>query len=200
MPQYFSIMIDETTEERAAAPPEHLRSGQKSRTKGREAIEPLESMGTSERTKRWQIEPKGSKTFRIQFDAQLIGNYKDVITFNLANGKTDHLFKLPVSGECRYPEINRSIKTLFAKRVLHLDARTQAAYVTDTSEFHFGSVLVQKERTGKSRPPQYRSLLNLVNISPVPVEFVVVPRDPALKCSWSTDANSGRLNQGRELH
>lgn len=197
-PLYFSIIGEEVPEDDDQSqskfrPDSHsAKLGRKSRASGKKESDPLQEyldeLDTSKCTRRWIIEPKSQKTMMIQFSPELIGHYKDTITFQLVNGKSDP-FKLNVSGECSYPDIDRSLKTIFTKRVPKLDSKTEFAYALDVNEFHFGSLLVIKE---KGKTSHYRQYIVLQNVSKFPVEFNALLTDK--QPIWSLETTSGVIN------
>lgn len=203
MPLFFSIINEEVPEESDSSrmkfrPDSHQKTGRKSRSGKSKNNDPLQEflddLDMSKYTQRWSIEAKSSKTMTIQFNAQLIGLYKDTIMFALVNGKSD-FFRLNVAGECAYPDVDRSLKTVFPKRVSKLDSNVEFSYVNDVKEFHFGSLIVAKDKGGKTG--FYRQFITLQNVSPFPVEFTsfLVDKQPP----WILEASSGTIEVGQSF-
>jgi len=191
MPQHFSILIEENVEDlvnHIVMRPDSTKSGRKSRNKkDREPTPlPIDDLDLSKRTPRWKIEPNTFKVLTIKFEATMIGEYRDYLSFCLLNGKSD-LFKLKVSGVCSYPNIDRTLKSIFPKRVAKLDSKTEFSYAIDTNEFHFGSLLIAKEKSGKNSQSQYRQAIKLYNPTPFNVELFSNLYDNSPKAVWAIE-------------
>lgn len=167
------------------------KAGRKSKLKERPSIVLPENLDITNRTPRWVIEPKSDKSVTILFDATSIGNYKDNIIFTLTNGKCDAC-RLRVSGSCLYPDIDRDLKTIFANRVQKLESKVVSAYVLETNEFHFGDVLIAKDKLTKNQA-LYKGHLHLVNISPFPVEISALMHDVTGKGGWTVDSSTATI-------
>lgn len=207
VPQFFSIIVDDPITDITELFPE-LQSGhhhssssgrkssaKKSRSshhhdKKNQHIPTIpDGIDLSTRTKRWEIEPKSDVTITIVFNAKYIGDYRDILTFNILHAKAETA-KLRVSGICAYPDIERSISSIFPKVQKKYDSKISFSYACDVQEFHFGSVLVAKERTSKNQVPQYHQSIKLRNISLFPAEIVATLTDPPQKGIWWSEKNS----------
>ena len=198
MPQFFSIIGEECQEDLTSSsrinkqrPDSTKKNGRKSRTtKNPMDVTKilLEDVDTSKNTQRWMIDAKSQKTLNIQFNAILAGLYKDSITFALVNAKSD-IFKLNVTGLCGYPDIDRNMKTIFPKRASKHDGKIEFSYVKELKEFHFGSLLIVKE---KGKVAHYRQSLILHNISQFPVEFTAFLSDK--QAPWYLETSSSVID------
>lgn len=193
IPTYFSIVVDDPNEvmaifaeSRPATPlNKKLPTGRKSRFgkkgKGQSVVIP-DDIDITKRTQRWSIDPNSERILTIRFEAQLIGSYSDVLTFNIRDAKSD-AFQLPVSGICAYPDFDRNFATWFPKCVRKMDNSQKSVYVFDANEFNFGSILVVKDRPQKT-PAFYRQAITLHNTSLFPAEVTAVCADAGTRSPW----------------
>lgn len=199
LPHYFSIVVEDPINDVSELFPEthhnsrgKKSSGRKSRTASekpeKKSITIPDDIDLAKRTKRWEIPPESEITLSIMFDAKLIGNYNEILTFNILNSKTDTA-RLQVRGICAYPDIDRTLANIFPKIQRKVDSEITNAFSTDAQEFHFGSVLVIKERT-KNQIPQYHQSINLHNISLFPTEITASLTDVTSKNIWWVEKNS----------
>ncbi|OHT07947.1 hypothetical protein TRFO_05070 [Tritrichomonas foetus] len=149
-------------------------------------IRALASFDTEKLTSRWRIEPNSRRSIFIRFDPTMIGTYKNDLLFGLSRCLCD-ILRLPVTGICAYPNIERSPKVIFSKRVNKCDARTEFAWANDISEFVFGSVLIAKDKPARGVQPLYQEKLHFQNISMFPVELHLSFKDTTGKVMWTTD-------------
>lgn len=193
VPSFFSIVVDDPTNEimqrlaeaQQANSPQKRTAGRKSRfgKKGKNlGFEISDEFDLTRRTRHWSIDAKSEAVLTVKFDGKLIGQYKDVLTFCIHEAKSD-IFKLPVSGVCAYPELDRDFTKWFPKCVKKFDGRSQNVFVTDSNEFNFGSVLIAREKPAKG-PGLYSQDVTLRNISRFPAEVTVVLSEGIQKNTW----------------
>ena len=181
IPKFFSIVVPDPVLDIAELFPE-ARPQQKRGAGGRKSrahhnqkeqnIIPVvpSDIDLSKRTKRWEIEPKSDITIKVEFDAKLVGNYNDILTFSIQNARSEPA-KLKVSGLCSYPDIDRTITNIFPKVQRKYDNKISYSYAQDIQEFHFGSVLVVKDKLNKSQIPFYNQTITFKNNSLFPADF-----------------------------
>jgi hydrocephalus-inducing protein len=161
------------------------RSLQPPKTKPKGPLPPeLVDFDMDRLTYRWHLEPKASQTLSIRFQATLIGNHKADLTFGLANCTHD-LIKLPVNGFCGLPNISRDVKTIFTKRIVKADFKTELAFAQESNEFVFGPQLIAKERMGKGQAPLYAEIIHITNPTPFPSQLSLTFSES--KCQWVAD-------------
>ncbi|OHT01013.1 hypothetical protein TRFO_07679 [Tritrichomonas foetus] len=191
-PDFFSLVVEEPTTDLSELFPDSRpqsssgkRNGRKSRTShSKDSQTPAlpEDIDISKRTKRWEIEPKSEITLTVMFDGKLIGDYSDILTFNILNAKAETA-KLFVHGLVAYPDINRNVTDIFPKTQRKVDNKISYTFATDPQEFHFGSILVVKDRVGKAQP-HYHQTIKLENNSLFPTEITATLTDSGQKSIW----------------
>ena len=203
IPKYFSIVVDEpftqesiTARQQQMRPDSNTKSGRKSKAKKDRSQELVigNDIDLSKRTPRWKIDPNSSQALTIQFNATLVGNYKDNIIFSIINGRSE-IMKLPVSGQVAYPDITRDVKFIFPKRQLRIDSKSENSFITSTQEFYFGSILVE-EKVPKVSQYKYKSTINIENPSLFPAECVAVFADNTQKQLWNIENPSFTIKPG----
>ena len=192
MPKYFSIVIEEEAQEEIRvfldSRPNTQQKGRKSRiNKNRDSALFLDA-DISKNTPRWRIEANSEKLLTISFNPEFIGSYSDTLIFALANGKSD-LFRLPVTGECLYPNFNRDPKTLWTKAIQKYEPKCEPAFIIDTNEYNFGYLLVSKDKAAKGSAA-YHGTVNIKNITPFPTEITANIIDHSGKGVYSIDSPS----------
>ena len=135
-------------------------------------------------TNRWRIEPNSSQTITILFTAETLGTYKGQLLFGISNCTCD-ILKLPCIGVCGQPDIDRSSKTIFDKRVSKCEWKTERAFATDKQEFVFGPTLISKEKLAKNELPPYIEVIHSANPTEFPVKVSMVFGEST--CQWVAD-------------
>ena len=146
-------------------------------------------------TKRWILEPGAREKITVQFSSTHVGSFEESLGFQIKDCRDD-VFDLKLKGLAVYPDIERSPEVIFGKTTQRLTANTKYAYVTTLNEFHFGPVLVTKEKAGKNATGVYKQQMKLVNNSVFPAEIQISLADTPGKSPWSLDQASLFLAPG----
>ncbi|EAY17674.1 hypothetical protein TVAG_169860 [Trichomonas vaginalis G3] len=189
-PHYFKITSDDPVIEPPQQSPR--KSGRTSR-KGRSREPPmypfLDEINLNDYTPRWKIDPEESKTITVSFNTNLIGEYNQNLYFGLVSTKTD-IFKLPVTGFCIMPEICREPEQIFAKVLPKKTKKTAEAFTIKDNTYHFGMLLVTKEKPTKNGIPPYKAVLTIKNISEFNAEIATGIIECQNKAPWQIDVLS----------
>ncbi|OHS98585.1 hypothetical protein TRFO_35013 [Tritrichomonas foetus] len=137
-------------------------------------------------TKRWILGPKEREKIRVKFSVNYTGKYHDSLKFQILNCRND-VFEMKLHGVCGYPDIDRTLKSLFNNIAPKITPKIENAFITDIHSYYFGTQLVVKDRTTKSAPSAYHALLNISNTSPYPAEIFAYLDESGLKCGWNVE-------------
>lgn len=137
-------------------------------------------------TPRWTIEPDSSVTLGVRFLARPVGDYQDLLNFQIVGGSGTDL-SLPVSASCMIPEIERSPNLIFPRTSKKLLMRTENSWIENLKEFHFGCQLVMKERA-KNQPPAYKAVLTIRNVGILNAEVTaMITESTGGRCPFSVE-------------
>ena len=131
-----------------------------------------ENLNEMNYTKRYNLDPGQSEKITIMYSSEEIGIFEEAIVFSIDNIE-QNTFNLQLTAHCLYPDVDKKPESVFEKVVQRLTNRTEFAFVSELNEFHFGPLLVAKERI-KNQPFQYRQPMKFYNPSPFDVEISAV--------------------------
>ncbi|OHT07738.1 hypothetical protein TRFO_24017 [Tritrichomonas foetus] len=139
-------------------------------------------------TKRYLLEPGQRETITVEYQSEEIGSFNGNLMFSIDSCRTT-IFNFPVKGMCIYPDVQRDPESIFEHIVPSLTNKTSYAYVDELEEFHFGALVIGKERT-KNQPFQYRQSMKFVNDSPFETEVSAFLRESGPKSIWKLEDSS----------
>ena len=166
----------------------------------------MNELNLSEFTPRWRIEPDSSRVITVEFHAKFVGDYKDSLNFGVTSSKKD-LFRLPVSGACSYPDIDREITTIFTNTARRFKPDTQFSWVTNLNAFHCGYLLTKPpsasgkaDRAGasKGQAPVYKFPIKLANNSQFVATVSSSFTDNVFK-TWTIEPAAININPGETI-
>jgi hydrocephalus-inducing protein len=146
-------------------------------------------------TKRWKLDPGQRETISVQFFADTIGDFRGGLAFMIKDCRDD-VFTLTLTGQCHYPDIDRSPEAIFPKVVSRLTSKTKNSFITSTNEFHFGPLVVGKERTNKNAPFLYRQAIKFTNNSLFQTDLSLSLSETGVRNPWGLDASSFSIQPG----
>ena len=146
----------------------------------------VEDIDLCDYTKRWVLEPGARETITVQFSSNSVGTFEESLAFRIKDCRDD-VFSLKLKGSALYPDIDRNPDVVFGKTVQKLTNVTRYAYVITQDEFHFGPLLVSKEKQSRNAGPAYKHPLKFVNNSAFPADMTLQLADVTGKNPWSLD-------------
>ena len=174
------------------------RLSRKGKSRDVSGIPFIDEIDLADFTPRWKIDPNEKKTINISFTANVMGTYEDNFYFGISSSKAE-VFKLPLLGECKYPEIDRQPEHLFAKVVPKALKSTKEAFAINTQTYYFGTLLVSKEKQSKTSIPPYKTQISLKNNSQFPAEIHCSIMDSPNKAPWSIDVTKATVAADNSL-
>lgn len=190
MPTIFTVVNEEPPGEFPCFQMEMTspRTPANSKKKGRKIVDQSLSKGMDvmRYTKRWILEPNQREKIKVKFTVDSIGKFDDSLKFQIIDYRND-VFEMKLHGICDYPEIDRSLTTIFPKIVSRILFKTEFAYVSDIDSYYFGALLIGKERNQRSQQSAYRTSFNLKNITTFPVEINASLVESGLKSGWNLE-------------
>lgn len=139
-------------------------------------------------TPHWKLNPKSEMTLSIQYDPLMPGINKDELKFAICSSSSPPNV-LKVYGECYFPQFDRNLKSIFPLVLKKFDQKQVPAYITETSTYNLGYVLVAKERTAK-QPMAYHAPMTFINTTSFQCEVTCYFTEPIQKNTWTIEPAS----------
>jgi len=186
--ELFSIYTEDVYNEQIVVESSRSKGGRSSRKTKTRSDSPvhstiIEDLDLSLFTPRWNIDANSYKVFDIVFSSNRIGDYSDKFSFGIPSSPQE-IFELEVSGKCCYPDIDRNIKSIFSSVVNKLTPSIQYSWVSSINAFHFGYVLLSKDKYSKGMVFPYKANLQLRNTSSFNIEISASINESNYRNTW----------------
>jgi hydrocephalus-inducing protein len=102
----------------------------------------------SQKQTRWVLQPKESQTLYVKFFSTKIGNFKQVLQFEIVGSYKP--FNLTANAVCDFPQINTFYKNLYlnykkVRPTTEPESFLQKTFVISENTFDFGPLLIGKD-------------------------------------------------------
>jgi len=185
--QYYTSLIPESS----LIIPNHIKNGILSNSIIKDCFyisKESEKVHYPTLTPRWIVGPEETIKMNVFFQPSQPGKVTSDLLFSISNCKSEPA-ALKLHGSCSFPDIDRNFKSIFPKVVSSLSSKADYVFIEKTKEFHFGSLIISKDKSGKTGPVVYQQSIHITNISSFPTEIICQISNTAHKNVWLIDNN-----------